>query len=190
MSSASLRCQRCSQNNIICTPIPNKWSCKACVSLGFGCIFIPPIPTHDSSSALLSPNCVECIRSHRRCAFINPSSKKCIRCNKMHLLDGRGGCNNQFDGSKVEILSNKKALSYCYTTWQRALFRSFSSEEYDSRISWQSCENLNLVQEQLIWWALGAPKNMQEYLVKGLWKLARWEVCISEERGCSKKRGT
>ena len=85
MSSASLRCQCCSQNNIICTPIPNKWSCTTCISLGIGCIFIPPIPTHDSSSALLSPNCVECTRSHRRCAFSNQSSKKCIRCTKKHL---------------------------------------------------------------------------------------------------------
>jgi len=66
-------------------PNPQQCSCQYCLDLGDECIFIPPIPTHHSSSALLSLNCVECIRSHRRCKFMAPTSTTCIRCSKFDL---------------------------------------------------------------------------------------------------------
>jgi hypothetical protein len=83
--SATLCCHLCLQNNNTCIPIPNKWSCQYCLPLGVECIFIPPIPNYDLTVALLSRNCIECIRSHRLCAFIDPTSKKCTQCTKRHL---------------------------------------------------------------------------------------------------------
>ncbi len=72
-------------NNNTCIPIPFKWSCQYCLQLGVECIFIPPIPNYDSAAVLISCNCVKCIHSHRRCAFIDPTSKKCTQCTKRHL---------------------------------------------------------------------------------------------------------
>jgi len=84
LSAALLRCYLCSQSNTTCIPIPDKRSCHYCLSLGEGCIFIPPIP-NDTAAALLSRNCVECISSHRRCEFIDPISNKCTSCTKMNV---------------------------------------------------------------------------------------------------------
>jgi len=84
LSATLLRCYLCSQSNTTCIPIPDKRSCHYCLSLGEGCIFIPPIP-NDTAAALLSRNCVECISSHRRCEFIDPISNKCTSCTKMNV---------------------------------------------------------------------------------------------------------
>ena len=84
LSATLLHCYLCSQSNTTCIPIPNKWLCHYCLSLGEGCIFIPPIPNH-TAAVLLSRNCAECISSHRRCKFIDPVSNKCTRCTKMNV---------------------------------------------------------------------------------------------------------
>ena len=60
LSTTLLHCYLCLQSNTTCIPTPDKWSCLYCLSLGEGCIFIPPIP-NDMAAVLLSRNCVECI---------------------------------------------------------------------------------------------------------------------------------